>query len=82
MPHESFLCFSPSGPQAFAGFYGTIQRGSATELYVFGSNFGAVEKDGLSFPRAGISWGNRVVSGQDRYWDSRAGEPQGRALVR
>ena len=35
-PAESFLRFSPPGPQAFARFYGTIQRGSATGLYVEG----------------------------------------------
>ena len=49
VPAESFLGFAPSGPQAFARLYGTIQRGLATGLYVYGSDVGAVEKVGQSF---------------------------------
>ena len=44
VPAESFLDFAPSGPQAFARFSGTIQRGLATELYVFGSEDSSVGK--------------------------------------
>ena len=76
---ESFLRFSPSGPQAFAGLYGTIQRGSATGLYVEGSNVSAVEEMRQPFRRPSQHEGKNqrgTIPGprQTPEWPIKAGE--------
>ena len=59
VPAEAFLSFAPSVPQAFARLWGTIQRGSATGLYVEGSNDGLVEKEHQIFRAPAEKLGNQ-----------------------
>ena len=58
---ESFPGFFPSGPQAFAGSWGTIQTGSTTGLYVSDSNDGPVGDVDQSFPGPSADSGERKV---------------------
>ena len=60
---ESFLRSSPSWPQAFARFYGTIRTGSATGLYFDNSKDRPVEESAQSFPGPKEIWGKQSVNG-------------------
>jgi hypothetical protein len=62
VPAEAFLSFAPSVPQAFARLWGTIQRGSATGLYVEGSKVWPVEDGGQSFPEPSQGEGKQWVT--------------------
>ena len=70
---ESFLGSVPSGSQAFARVYGTIQTVSPTQSYTFNSKVRAVDKVRQSFPGPRECMGKRSApsSAMRELWHGR-----------